>query len=138
MSYCNVKLFNETKDSVKLAVFDPETCKFKLNLDLVTIQSLKGSEKFKPSLKSKFADSKITNDWVYFDLDLMRFSSKHLEENLVIASSYIPRLTAQKDIDRWNREPEKFKNELIKLEHRTELREKILSRYPNLESQGIF
>lgn len=77
----NQLIGTKNQNTVHFVEFDKEGLYFKVNLDLFTTFELKTVQKFTLSLKPKYSAYRILNDWVQFDLDLMRFNTKDLDCN---------------------------------------------------------
>lgn len=143
MSYCNTKLFDlhlsdeDKEKAIKLVSFDKETCKFSLNTALVKVQKLSKTTKFVPSLHKNNVELKVVLDWVYFDLDLMKFSSKHLETGQKHILKMIPTVASDQVVEKWKIEPKKYYKKLETYKKNKKERDRILARYPKLENQLI-
>ena len=101
------------------------------------IYDIASSKTWKTSLKKKYFESRIVNDWIQFDLDLMRFNSKHLENNLKQINTMLPNLPSDEKVAKWYREEKKYSAQIKDFLNKKEKRDKILGRYPNLEKRLI-
>jgi hypothetical protein len=82
LHYCNIKSAEEPQDGdIFFAKFNYENLEYKLNMDLFDTVDLRTAKSFSPSLKSIFSASDIKNEWISFDLDLMKLSTKDLDTN---------------------------------------------------------